>query len=737
MAASDLAQTVQRTRAELSERGRTALIQQGCPVDLIRFEATALLRFAGADTHLVVDLPDTRDGHSVTVADNLRASFAEVHRARFGFAPGDTGIVLKEITVEAIGRLHAESSSGSNMARFVPKESDPGIGQSRLFAGGTWHACKVYPRARIEVDARITGPCIISGKTETIVVDPGWSATCTRDGSLILERQTQAIPPATPDQPSDAHEPDPDPVLLEVYFNAFQSIAEEMGLVLQSTATSVNIKERLDFSCALFDPTGGLIASAPHIPVHLGSMSDSVRAVREKWRGAMAPGDVFVTNNPYAGGTHLPDVTVITPFYIEENDQNAAPDFFLASRGHHADIGGITPGSMPASSTHIDQEGILIDNLRLIQNGRLRENELRAVLGGGDFPARNPDQNLADLGAQIAANHRGTRLLLALIAERGAEKVRSYVRFIQSNAEQAVRTLARDLPGGSAEVPLDDGGRIRVSITRQPNETHPLRVDFTGSSTMSSGNGNAPSAVVRSAVLYVLRTLVGDHIPLNEGCLAPVELILPESSLLRPAYPAAVVGGNVETSQNIVDALLIALDALAASQGTMNNLTFGNDRYQYYETICGGTGAGPGFAGASGVHAHMTNSRLTDPEVLETRFPVLVRAFGLRANSGGRGNHRGGDGVFRLLCFREDMRVSLLSSRRLVASPGLADGGEGAPGRNWIRRAADAADRTGDFHAWSQPDAHGFTPLSFRDEFDVSNGDEILIETPGGGGYGS
>jgi len=515
-----------------------------------------------------------------------------------------------------------------------------------------------------------------------------------------------------------------DPVMLEVFNNLFMAIAEQMGVVLENTAYSVNIKERLDFSCALFDREGALIANAPHIPVHLGSMGESVQTViRARNRGAdgrgMRPGDVYVLNAPYNGGTHLPDVTVITPVFAEEDREGrGAVLFYVASRGHQADIGGITPGSMPPSSGSVEEEGVLIDNFLLVDAGRFREQEMVALLSSGRYPSRNPAQNIADLKAQIAACEKGVQELHRMVRHFGLASVEAYMRHVQDNAEEAVRRVLGVLKDGEFAYEMDDGAIIKVKIAIDHAARRAV-IDFSGSSAQLPTNFNAPAAVCKAAVLYVFRTLVDDEIPMNGGCLKPLELVIPEGSMLNPRYPAAVVAGNVETSQCITDALYGALGVMAAAQGTMNNFTFGNERYQYYETICGGSGAGPDFDGTDAVHTHMTNSRLTDPEVLEWRFPVLLESFAVRRGSGGAGRHHGGNGVVRRIRFREAMTAAILSGHRRVPPYGLAGGAPGALGRNWVERAGGGVERFGGTHAIA-----------------VGPGDVFVIETPGGGGYG-
>ena len=541
------------------------------------------------------------------------------------------------------------------------------------------------------------------------LVIPGWAATVRPDGDLLLEKREAGRSSERSDEVAD-------PILLEVFNNLYMHIAEQMGVILEKTAHSVNIKERLDFSCAVFDPDGGLVANAPHMPVHLGSMGESVRSVIDRFGEAMSPGDSYVLNAPYGGGTHLPDVTVVSPFFAGDADDR--PLFYVASRAHHADIGGVTPGSMPPASRSIEEEGVLIDARPLVSGGEIHEREIRELLGSGPYPARDPDRNMADLRAQLAANARGLAELQRMLDQYGAGTVRAYMRHVQENAEEAVRRAIGRLHGGEFCYELDGGEQIRVAIAVD-HAARAARIDFSGTSQQSETNFNAPLAVCRAAVLYVFRTLVDHDIPMNEGCLRPLELIVPEGCLLNPRPPAAVVAGNVETSQCVVDALYGALGELAASQGTMNNLTFGNERYQYYETICGGAGAGPGFPGASAVHTHMTNSRLTDPEVLEWRYPVILRGFRIREGSGGRGRFDGGDGAVRELEFREAMAAGILSNHRRVPPFGLAGGEHGECGRNRLVRADGETLDLG-------PTASA----------DVGPGDVLVIETPGGGGFG-
>ena len=559
----------------------------------------------------------------------------------------------------------------------------------------------------------LIGPALIFDPMSTIVVEPGWRAERASDGTLVLTRAVAL-------NRAKAIGTDVDPVRLEIFNNLFMAIAEEMGVALQSTATSVNIKERLDFSCAIFDAEGALIANAPHIPVHLGSMGESIRRIIDS-RGdgrdgrGIRRGDAYVLNDPYRGGTHLPDITVIVPvFYGAE----ARPSAFVAARGHHADIGGIAPGSMPPDSRSIDQEGVLIDNELLVDEGHFREAEMRVLLASGEWPARNPDRNISDLKAQLAACVRGAEVLAATARDYGAEVVAAYMRHVLANAEESVRRLLGRLDDGEFDYEMDNKAHIRVRITIN-KAARSAKFDFTGTSGQLPDNFNAPFSIVRAASLYVVRTLIDDAIPMNDGCLRPIELVVPERSMLNPEYPAAVVAGNVETSQVVTDALFAATGRLAPSQGTMNNFTFGNERHQYYETIAGGSGAGPDHDGTSAVQTHMTNSRLTDPEILEARLPVRLDQFAIRRGSGGEGAHRGGDGVVRAVTFLEPMRANILANRRRLPPKGIRGGTDAEAGRNWVERADGTVEM-----------------LSATAYAEVRPGDRFVIETPGGGGFG-
>ena len=514
----------------------------------------------------------------------------------------------------------------------------------------------------------------------------------------------------------------PDPVRLEIFKNLYQFIAEQMGIVLQNTAASVNIKERLDFSCAIFDSSGSLVANAPHIPVHLGSMSASVISLINDVGDDIKPGNVYLSNNPYNGGTHLPDVTAITPVFPNgggiSRNADTKPIFYVASRGHQADIGGITPGSMPPHSTSIEEEGILFDNFLLVEEGNFRETAIREILDNHAYPARNPHQNIADFKAQIAANNRGVNELLKMVEQYGLETVQTYMQFVQDNAELAVKNAIAILTDGEFCYEMDNGAKIQVKITID-RQNHHAKIDFTGTSEQLTSNFNAPLAVTQAAVLYVFRTLVDDNIPLNAGCLKPIEIIVPDGCMLNPTYPAAVVAGNVETSQKIVDALYGALGVMAASQGTMNNFTFGNSKYQYYETICGGAGAGANFHGTDGIHTHMTNSLITDPEVLESRYPVMLESFSLGFDSGGKGKYSGGNGVIRKVRFLESMTAGILSSNRIISPFGLQGGEAGKVGKNYVERRDKTIEK-----------------LDSTAIVEMQPGDIFVIETPGGGGYG-
>ncbi|HXF79218.1 MAG TPA: hydantoinase B/oxoprolinase family protein [Usitatibacter sp.] len=696
----------------LGEQAVEELKWQGAT--LSRLEKRAHLKYEGTDTSLAVPLG---------AVESMRAEFERLYARRFSFLMPGRALVVEAVSVEAIGG-GASANAGERAAPAPDAKAAPPVEHVQMHSGGKVHRAGVHSRESLAPGTRIAGPAIIAERNATTVVEPGWEARLATGGDLVLER---VVPRETRYAAGTAA----DPVMLEVFNNLFMSIAEQMGVRLAQTAYSVNIKERLDFSCALFDAEGNLIANAPHMPVHLGSMGESIKAVIARNRGTMNPGDVYVLNDPYNGGTHLPDVTVITPVYLDSTDgvhrrlsadskplADRQPLFYVGSRGHHADIGGITPGSMPPFSKTVEEEGVLLDNVKLVEGGRMREAEIRALLAGARYPARNPDQNLADLRAQVAANEKGVQELRRMVEHFGLDVVKAYMKHVQDNAEECVRRVIGVLADGEFAYEMDNGALIRVRIAIGADRRS-ATIDFTGTSAQLGSNFNAPSAVVYAAVLYVFRSLVDDDIPLNAGCLKPLEIVIPQGSMLNPRPPAATVAGNVETSQCLTDALYGALGVMAASSGTMNNFTFGNDRYQYYETISGGTGAGPGFAGTDTVQSHMTNSRLTDPEVLEWRFPVRIDAHEIRRGSGGAGKWKGGDGATRRVRFLEPMTAAILAGHRRIPPYGMAGGAAGEVGRNWVERADGSR-----------------VELSYADETDVRAGDVFVIQTPGGGGYG-
>ena len=687
---------------ELAKAARQELVSQGVEEKGIRVLRRVHLKYEGTDTALIVGFGSTEE---------MRKQFETTYRKQFSFLMPGKGLIVEAISVEAVSAgesFRGFSKNGKASIGTTPKPLTPET-VVRMFTGGQWHQTPLYRREKLVPGQMVNGPAIIAEANATTVVEPGWRAEVSKLDHLVLER-------VVPREKRVALGTQADPVMLEIFNNLFMSIAEQMGLRLQNTAYSVNIKERLDFSCALFDEAGNLIANAPHMPVHLGSMGESIKTVIRENAGRMQPGNVYVLNAPYNGGTHLPDVTVITPVFDEKGRDIL---FYVGSRGHHADIGGITPGSMPPDSKTVEEEGVLIDNFLLVEEGRLREKETVALLSSGRYPVRNVQQNLADLQAQIAANEKGVQALREMVAHFGLEVVRAYMRHVQDNAEESVRRVIGVLQDGEFELPLDNGALIRVQI-RIGADRRSAKIDFTGTSAQLPSNFNAPSAVSMAAVLYVFRTLVDDEIPLNAGCLKPLEVVIPERSMLNPRYPAAVVAGNVETSQCVTDALYGALGVLAASQGTMNNFTFGNERYQYYETIAGGSGAGPGFDGADVVQTHMTNSRLTDPEVLEWRFPVLLESFEIRRGSGGAGRHRGGHGAVRRVRFLEPLTAAILSNHRRVPPHGMAGGKPGAVGHNYVLRVDGSR-----------------VELGPTDRVEMVAGDVFVVETPGGGGYGA
>jgi 5-oxoprolinase (ATP-hydrolysing) len=703
------------------------------------------LRYEGTDSPLVVRYEDIA---------GMRQQFEAAHRQLYGFIAADRRLIVEAVAVEAI--LKTEVATEPIVTRRTDAPPVP-VKTVQMYTAAAWHDTPVYRREDLQPGDCIFSPAIVAEATGTNIVEPGWQAEVTQRNHLVLRRRESEVRDKIQNSKFKIQNWDkgdkedkgattnyqlpitnyqlPDPVMLEIFNNLFRAIAEQMGITLQNTSSSVNIKERLDFSCAIFDSRGQLVANAPHIPVHLGSMSESVMALIAQKGSSLQPGDVYVSNNPYNGGTHLPDITVITPVFPDSlygrvhqetsfvtnisGEPAPTPIFYVASRGHHADIGGITPGSMPPNSTTVEQEGVLIDNFLLVSQGEFREPELMQLLCDGLYPVRNPMQNLADLKAQIAANERGVQELHKMVEHYSLETVQAYMGFVQDNAAKSVRKVIEGLNSGEFAYQLDNGSVIQVAIAIDKS-TRSARIDFTGTSPQLKTNFNAPAAVCKAAVLYVFRTLVDDDIPLNAGCLEPLEIIIPEGCMLNPRYPAAVVAGNVETSQAITDALYGALGVMAAAQSTMNNFTFGSDRHQYYETICGGSGAGADFNGTDAVHTHMTNSRLTDPEVLEWRFPVLLDSFSIRPHSGGEGLHHGGNGVIRRLQFREPMTAAILSGRRIVPPFGLHGGKPGKVGRNYIQRQDGTVEELGSTAiAQMQP------------------GDIFVIETPGGGGFGA
>ena len=698
---------LERVLGSIERTGRAEMQAQGVDEENISVVRKLHIRYDGTDTALLVDY-----GELEAVCD----SFQSAHRQRFGFIHTERSLIVEAASVEVIGAGEvADELAGDapGRERGHDRTGEP-LASADIYTvnagqnGEESFAAPVFSRDQLPVDKPLDGPAIIIEANSTIVIEPGWCARLTGHNHLVLTRTTALARMA-------AMGTQVDPVRLEIFNNLFMSIAEQMGTTLQNTSHSVNIKERLDFSCAIFDARGDLVANAPHIPVHLGSMGESVQSVIRHCGETMRPGDAYVINAPYNGGTHLPDVTVITPIYDDAGEHIL---LYVGSRGHHADIGGITPGSMPPNSSSIEQEGVLFDNFKLLDAGQFREAELRTLLASNPYPARNPDQNVADLKAQIAANEAGVQGLQKMINHFSLATVRAFMGHVQDNAEESVRRVIDVLKDGSFTYPFDDGSVIHVNISINRSKRQAC-IDFSGSSDQLANNFNAPAAVCKAAVLYVFRTLVDDDIPLNAGCLKPLDVIIPKGSLLNPQYPAAVVAGNVETSQRIVDTLYGALGMLAASQGTMNNFTFGSARWQYYETICGGSGAGPDFDGTDAVQTHMTNSRITDPEVLEWRFPILLESFLIRTGSGGAGLHHGGNGVVRRLRFLEPMTAAILSSSRCVPPFGVLGGEPGTVGKNWVKRAGGQT-----------------IQLSACDQIDMNKGDVFVIETPGGGGYG-
>ncbi|HML12382.1 MAG TPA: hydantoinase B/oxoprolinase family protein [Xanthobacteraceae bacterium] len=734
----------------LGAAAREEVVGQGVPARDVSVHVRAHVRYAGTDTALVVPafqvgpagatafppplrgrdreggqtqakaqasppLPNpppqggreqTELGCTTTPSlEAMKSMFEAAHKARFGFIDESKQLVVEAVSVEAIGG----GAKFSEPAHEETREKLPAPARrTRIFSSGAWHDAAVFTRDQLKPGHAVLGPAILVEPHQTVVVEDGWRAALTAKNHLVLER-------ATPLKRQSAIGTQADPVMLEVFNNLFMSIAEQMGVSLQNTAYSVNIKERLDFSCALFDADGSLVANAPHMPVHLGSMDRAVESIIRENRGRIRPGDVYAINAPYNGGTHLPDITVCTPVFDDESQKIL---FWVASRGHHADVGGISPGSMSPNAVTIEQEGVYMDNFKLVDGGRFRERALYDALTGAKYPARNPLQNVNDLKAQIAANEKGVQELRKMVADFGLDVVKAYMGHVQDNAAESVRRVIDRLHDSAFSYEMDQGTFIKVKITVD-KEKREATVDFTGTSPQQPTNFNAPEPVTRAAVLYVFRVMVDDDIPMNAGCLRPIRIVIPQASMLSPQYPAAVVAGNVETSQAVTDCLFGALGALAAAQGTMNNLNFGNDRHQYYETICSGSPAGPGFDGTDAVHTHMTNTRLTDPEVLEFRYPVLLEDFHIRPDSGGRGKWNAGNGIRRTIRFLEKMDCTILSGHRRVPPFGLAGGEPGQIGENWVRRMDARMER-----------------LQGCDETTIDAGEAIIIQTPTAGGYG-
>ena len=680
---------------DLRSTGKEDLVAQNLNENIFEYVDRVYLRYKDSDTSLAIKFD---------IYSSMKLNFENSHRARFGFISPEQAIIIESIQSE----VSCQSDQfESNEPQQKKSKSQPLTTQNVFFNGGL-EKTVFYNRNDIKPNEKLSGPAVIIEPTSTIIIEPGWEAVLEDSNDLILTRTNKIIR-------SSAIGTSVDPIMLEIFNNLFMNVAEQMGMVLENTASSVNIKERLDFSCALFSPTGELVANAPHVPVHLGSMSESIKTIIRENSLTMNPGDAFLINAPYNGGTHLPDITLIKPVFDECNESVI---FYVATRGHHADIGGTVPGSAPANSTHIKEEGVLIDNFTLVSKGIFLENEIHDLLSLAEYPARNIKQNIADLKAQVAAAEKGSQELLKVIKHYGLEVVHAYMDHVQDNAEESVRRVLDVLSDSSFTYKMDDGHQVSVSISVD-KVNRSATIDFTGTSNQHPGNYNAPSAICYAAVLYVFRCLVDDDIPLNAGCLKPLNLIIPKNSMINPKYPAAVFSGNVETSQCIVDTLLGALGEFAASQGTMNNFIWGNDKVQNYETICGGSGASENQPGCSAVHTHMTNSRLTDPEVLEWRFPVRLESFSIRKNSGGKGLNMGGDGVDRRIRFLEPMTVNIIAGHRKVPPYGLSEGESGALGENYVVHADKSETR-----------------LGTKGQVEVEKNDLFILKTPGGGGFG-
>jgi 5-oxoprolinase (ATP-hydrolysing) len=688
--------TLNKTGKRLSKDVRDEVAGQGVPAKDVKVHVRAHIRYAGTDTALVV-----KAGSLAA----MKSAFEKAHKAQFGFIDRRKDLVIEAVSVEAVGggAKFREKAHKTTRAKLPAPAR-----RTKFFSAGKWHSATVHTRSQLAPGHKVKGPAIIIEPHQTVVVEPGWQAAITAKDHLVLTRVVKL-------KRASAIGTRADPVMLEVFNNLFMSIAEQMGVALQNTAYSVNIKERLDFSCAVFAHDGTLVANAPHMPVHLGSMDRSVETIIRDNKGKIKPGDVYVINAPYNGGTHLPDITVCTPVF---DDRKRNILFWVASRGHHADVGGISPGSMSPNATTIHQEGVLFDNFKVIDRGRFREKELYAALTGAEYPARNPLQNVNDMKAQIAANEKGVTELRKMVKHFTLPVVKAYMKHVQDNAAESVRRVIDRLHDSSFEYPMDLGTtiRVRISVDKDKREA---TVDFTGTSEQQGNNFNAPEPVTRAAVLYVFRVMVDDDIPMNAGCLRPINIIIPKRTMLTPEYPAAVVAGNVEVSQAVTNCLFGALGAMACAQGTMNNVNFGNDKYQYYETICSGSPAGPGFPGTDAVHTHMTNTRLTDPEILEFRYPVVLEDFHIRKGSGGRGKWNAGDGIRRTIRFLQKMECTLLTGHRVVPPFGLAGGESGQVGQNAVRRLDGTIEK-----------------LKGCDATVIDAGEALIIQTPTAGGYG-
>ncbi|MES0383619.1 MAG: hydantoinase B/oxoprolinase family protein [Hyphomicrobium sp.] len=697
---ADTMRKIENLAFDLGSETTEELLDEGVEHDDIAIQTFVHLRYDGADTALPIPFSEP---------DIMARDFEMLHRQRFGFISPEKSIFAAAIEVEAAGggEVAEIARPGTTLESASETASAQVCDTTRFYSSGAWRDAPVYLRKQINPGMKLMGPALLIEPNQTVVIEDGWQLEVSPRNDLVLRR---SVP-----RPRERLGTEADPVLLEVFNNLFMSIAEQMGEALRNTAQSVNIKERLDFSCAIFDTEGHLVANAPHLPVHLGSMDRSVETIIRLRRREMRPGDVYMLNAPYNGGTHLPDITVVTPVFDEQGTEIL---FYVASRGHHADVGGITPGSMTPRATTIEEEGVYIDNVKLVDQGRFLEDETRALLQGAKYPARQPDKNIADLKAQVAASAKGEAELHKMVAHFGLDVVKAYMQHVQNNAEASVRRLLARLSDGHFRVEMDQGTcvEVRISVDR---ETRTARVDFTGTSPQQANNFNAPEPVTRAAVLYTFRVMVDEPIPMNAGCLKPIEIIIPDGSMLSPTYPAAVVAGNVETSQIVTNALFAALGALGSTQGTMNNLTFGNEQVQYYETLCSGAPAGPGFSGAAGVHVHMTNTRLTDPEILELRYPVLLEEFSIRRGSGGVGKWNSGDGTRRVIRFLERMDCAILSSSREVPPFGLDGGAPGETGNNLVRRKNGSQEQ-----------------LKGCDQTVLEPGEAIIIVTPTGGGFG-